>query len=41
MCITDVDYVDDLALLANTPVQAKSLLHSLEQIARGIGVYVN
>ena len=26
-----IDYADDLALLANTPVQAKSLLHSLEQ----------
>ena len=26
--ITDADYVDDIALQANTPTQAKSLLHS-------------
>ncbi len=28
--ITDADYTDDIVLLANTPVQAKTLLHSLE-----------
>ena len=28
--ITDADYVDDIALLANTPNQAETLLHSLE-----------
>ena len=28
--ITDADYADDLALLANTPNQAETLLHSLE-----------
>ena len=27
--ITDTDYVDDIALLANTPTQAEFLLHSL------------
>ena len=27
---TDVDYTDDIALLANTPAQAESMLHSLE-----------
>ena len=32
---------DDLALLTNTPTQAKSLLHSLEQAARGIGLYAD
>ena len=32
--ITDANYVDDLALLANTPAQAKSLLHRLEHAAR-------
>ena len=31
--ITDVDYANDLLLLANTPAQVKSLLHSLEQAA--------
>ena len=33
---TDVDYTDDIALLANTPAQAESLLHSLEKAAGGI-----
>ena len=27
---TDVDYIDDIVLLANTPTQAETLLHSLE-----------
>ena len=39
--ITDVDYADNIALLANTPIQARSLLHSLEQAAGGIGPHVN
>ena len=32
---------DNLVLLANTPAQAKSLLHSLEQAAGGISLYMN
>ena len=39
--ITDADYADDIALLANTPAQAETLLHSLERAAVGIGLYVN
>ena len=39
--ITDADYADDLALLANTPNQAETLLHSLEWAAAGIGLHVN
>ena len=39
--ITDADYADDLALLANTPNQAETLLHSLERAAEGIGLDVN
>ena len=39
--ITDADYADDLALLANTPNQAETLLHSLERAAAGIGLHVN
>ena len=35
--ITDAD---DIAILANTPNQAETLLHSLEQAATGIGLYV-
>ena len=36
----DTDYADDLMLLANTTAQAESLLQSLEQSTRGIGLYV-
>ena len=39
--ITDADYADDIAILANTPDQAETLLHSLEQAAASIGLYVN
>ena len=28
--IIDADYADDIAILVNTPNQAKTLLHSLE-----------
>ena len=38
---TDADYADDLALLANTPNQARALLHSLERTAAVIGLHVN
>ena len=37
----DVDYTDDIVLLANRYTQAKSLLHSLEQSAGGISLHVN
>ena len=36
-----MDYIDDIALLANTPTQTATLLHSLEWAAGGIGLYVN
>ena len=39
--ITDVDYADDIALLANTPARAETLLHSLEWAAVGIGLNIN
>ena len=39
--ITDADYADDIALLANTPNQAETLLHSLERAAAGISLHVN
>ena len=38
--ITDADNADDIALLANTPNQAETLLHSLERTAEGIGFHV-
>ena len=39
--ITDMDYADDIALLANTLAQAISLLHSLERAAGCISLHVN
>ena len=39
--ITDADYTDDIALLANTPNQAETLLHSFERAAAGIGLQFN
>ena len=39
--ITDADYADDIAILANTPNQAETLLHSLERAAAGIRLYIN
>ena len=39
--ITDADYADDIALLANTPNQAETLLHSLVWAAAGIGLLAN
>ena len=39
--ITDGDYAVDIALLANTPAQAKTGLHSMEPVAAGIGLLVN
>ena len=39
--ITDADYADDLALLANASTQAETLLHCLEQAAADIGLHVN
>ena len=39
--ITNTDYADDIALLANGPTQAETQLHSLEWATAGIGLYVN
>ena len=39
--MTDADYADDLTLLVNTLAQAESLLLSLEQAVRGIGLCMN
>ena len=38
--ITDADYADDIALLANAPAQAETLLHSMERASAGIGLHV-
>ena len=39
--ITDTDYADNIAILANAPAQAETLLHSLERATAGIGLHVN
>ena len=39
--ITNADYADDIAILANTSAQAETLLHSLERDTAGIGLHVN
>ena len=39
--ITDANYADHIVLIANTRAQSKSLLHSLEWAAGGIGLHVN
>ena len=39
--IADTDYANDTALLANTPTQAETLLHSLEWVPAGIDLHLN
>ena len=39
--ISDADYADDIALLANASAKAETLLHNLEWAAAGIGLHVN
>ena len=39
--ITDADYTDDIAILANTPNKAEILLLCSEQAPIGIGLHVN
>ena len=39
--IMDANYADDIAILANAPAQAETLLHRLEQAAASIGLHVN
>ena len=39
--LVDADYTDDIALLANTPAQAETLLCSLKRAAAGIGLHIN
>ena len=39
--ITESDYADDKAILATTPNQAETLLHSFQQAAACIGCHVN
>ena len=39
--ITNIDYTDDIALLANAPAQAETLLHSQKWATAGIVLHVN
>ena len=38
--ITDADYADDIVILANTPNQAETQLHSLPRAAAGIDLHI-
>ena len=39
--ITNADYADDIAILANVPAPSETLLHYLERAAAGIGFHAN
>ena len=39
--ITNANYADDIAILANAPAQDETLLHSLERASAGMGFHVN
>ena len=39
--ITDADYADDRAVLADTLKDATTLLHNIEKVAKQIGLYLN
>ena len=39
--ITDADYADDIAILANTSNQAETLLNTFERASAGIGLHAN
>ena len=39
--ITDTDYTDDIVLMANTPAQSESLLHSLKKAVGDVSLHVN
>ena len=39
--IIEADYADDIALLANTPAKAESLLHNLERATASIDLHFN
>ena len=39
--ITDADYANDIAIMANAPAQAETQLRSQERAAAGIGLHVN
>ncbi len=39
--ITDADYADDIALLANAPAKVETLLHSVERATAGIRLHIN
>ena len=39
--MTENNYADDIALVANRPTQVESLLHSLKQSLEGIDLHMN
>ena len=41
LCVTDIDYADDNALLSDSVDKAEKLLHTVEMAAKLIGLYIN
>ena len=39
--MTNTNYADNLALIANRPANFESLLHRLEHAARDVSLYIN
>ena len=41
LCVTDIDYADDIALLSDSVDKAEKLLHNVEMAAKLIGLHIN
>ena len=41
LCVTDIDYADDIALLSDSVDKAEKLLHTVEMAAKLIGLHIN
>ena len=41
LCVTDIDYADDIALRSDSVDKAEKLLHNVEMAAKLIGLHIN
>ena len=41
LCVTHIDYADDIALLSDSVDKAEKLLHTIEMAAKLIGLHIN
>ena len=41
LCVTDIDYAGDIALLSDSVDKAEKLLHNVEMAAKLIGLHIN